>query len=301
MGGMPARILPDADLSFLVPVVNPGAQPLLLHVPVFRLSWRQLVDAQGTGLRRRFLIAMAVFAVALSACAGAPKFREHDYVRMESLFYAVEQELCRALAEIESDPRVSAELKAAGVDPASQYAKATVSLDLVRVLDADGSVTFVIPVTGGTFGTDFSGSLTQQKVVNTSVSVYYPFSELECGDSIHSPPPEIAGGLGLWQWVLNTTVALINVRETPAAYSYEVRFSIFKGASGRPTFGVSTGAFRLIGGSARLFGSEQITHTLNITVRDVSLGEAKDGGIPPNIRDELDREESLTILRRIRD
>jgi hypothetical protein len=37
-----------------------------------------------------------------------------------------------------------------------------------------------------------------------------------------------------------------------------------------------------------------------VTVRDVTLG-ADGKAVPPHIRDELDREESLTILRRIRE
>ena len=243
-----------------------------------------------------------IFAVlALASCAGAPKFQPHDYVRMESLFYAVEQELCRAIDEIESDEKTARALAEAGIDPKKQFAKATVGLQLVRIVNGDGSVDFVIPVTGGSFGTGFSGSLTGIKTVDTSVSVYYPFSELDCAGTLANPPPEIQGGLGLWQWVLNTTVALINVRETPAAYSYEVRFTISSGVGARPSFGIVTGPFTRLGGSLAVGASNQITHTLNITVRDVSLdaGEAP-RSVPAHIRDDLDREESLTILRRIR-
>lgn len=244
-----------------------------------------------------------LLAVVLAACAGAPKFQQRDYVRMESLFYAVEQELCRAIAEIEANEKTAAALALAGINPRNQYAKATVGLRLVRIVSGDGSVDFVIPVTGGSFATALTGSLRGSKIVDTSVSVYYPFSELECADALKDPPPEIAGGLGLWQWVLSTTVALINVRETPAAYSYQVRFSIYSRAGARPSFGLATGSFTRLGGSLAAGASNELTHTLNITVRDVSL-DADAGSrnaVPPGIRDELDREESLTILRRIRE
>lgn len=247
-----------------------------------------------------FALAMAV---SLAACVGTPKFHEQDYVRMESLFYAVEQELCRAIREIEANEKTATALAEAGIDPLKQFAKATVDLRLARVTNGDGSVDFVIPVTGGSFGTAFTGSLTGIKIVDTSVSVYYPFAELDCAGSLRNPPPEIAGGLGLWQWVLNTTVALINVRETPAAYSYQVSFTISAAAGARPSFGIVTGPFTRLGGSLALGASSTLTHTLNITVRDVSLDAAADGraGVPPNVRNDLDREESLTILRRIRE
>lgn len=250
---------------------------------------------------RATLASLALAAVA--SCAGAPKFHSRDYVRMESLFYAVEQELCRAVSEIESDEKTAAALAAAGIDPRQQYAKATVGLRLVRIVNGDGSIDFVIPVTGGSFAAGFNGALRGTKIVDTSVSVYYPFSELECEGALRNPPPEIAGGLGLWQWVLNTTVALINVRETPAAYSYQVRFAIYSSAGARPAFGIVTGPFTRLGGSLALGASNELTHTLSITVRDVSL-DAEGGrqrAVPPAIRDELDREESLTILRRIRE
>ncbi len=255
-------------------------------------------------MRRIAHFLMALFGtVVLAACAGAPKFQPRDYVRMESLFYAVEQELCRAIAEIEANEKTATALALAGIDPRQQYAKATVGLRLVRVVGADGRVSFVIPVTGGTFSTAVSGYLRGSKIVDTSVSVYYPFSELECGNTLKDPPPEIAGGLGLWQWVLNTTVALINVRETPAAYSYQVRFTITSGAGARPSFGIVTGSFTPLGGSFGADLSNELSHTLNITVRDVSLDAGAGGrkAVPPDIRDELDREESLTILRRIRE
>lgn len=246
---------------------------------------------------------VAGMAMALSSCAGAPKFSEPDYVRMESLFYAVERELCRAIAEIAADTRLTTALGEAGIDPLGQYAKATVSLRVVQVTGADGSVDFVIPITNGAFSAGFQGGISGQKLVDTSVSVYYPFAELECGNGLKNPPPEIEGGLGLWQWVLNTTVALINVRETPASYSYQASFSIFRRAGGRPSFAVATGPFTVLGGSLGLDASRELTHTLYVTVRDVSLGTGAGGAaaVPPAIRDELDREESLTILRRIRE
>lgn len=254
-------------------------------------------------MNRFYLAIIMVVSALLASCAGAPKFGARDYVRMESLFYAVEQELCRAVEEIEANPRTAAALAEAGIDPRNQYAKATVSLRLIRVVGADGSIDFLIPITNGSFATDFSGALSGEKVVDTSVSVYYPFSELECGSALKDPPPEIAGGLGLWQWVLNTTVALINVRETPASYSYQVNFSIFKRAGARPSFAVVTEPFSLLRGSLGLGASQQLTHSLNVTVRDVSLGTDADSraSVPPRIRDELDREESLTILRRLRE
>jgi hypothetical protein len=251
-------------------------------------------------LKRNLILPAIGAAVALSACAGAPKFREADYVRMESLFFAVEQELCRSLFEVTSNERLSAALAEAGIDPMNQYAKATVSLRLAQVTGIDGSVDFVIPITAGVAAAGLSAGVTGQKLVDTSVSVYYPFTELECADGPKNPPPAIEGGLGLWQWVLNTTVALINVRETPAAYSYQVTFSIFRDAGGRPSFSVATGTFPRLGGSLGVGASSEISHTLNVTVRDVTLG-ADGKAVPPHIRDELDREESLTILRRIRE
>lgn len=263
-----------------------------------------MVRFSGDRMRRaRWTIIAVLAALFLAACAGAPKFQQRDYVRMESLFYAVEQELCRAIAEIEANERTAAALALAGIDPRNQYAKATVGLRLVRLVNADGSVDFVIPVTGGSFATALSGSLRGVKTVDTSVSVYYPFQELECANILNDPPPEIAGGLGLWQWVLNTTVALINVRETPAAYSYQVRFAIYSSAGARPSFGIVTGPFTRLGGSLSVGASNELTHTLSITVRDVSLSTdaGQRGTVPPDIRDELDREESLTILRRIRE
>ena len=46
----------------------------------------------------------AVLVFALAGCASLPDFADEDYVKVESLFYTVEQELCEALVLIRRNP-----------------------------------------------------------------------------------------------------------------------------------------------------------------------------------------------------
>ena len=256
----------------------------------------------GMGKRGSRGIAAAFLALILAGCTTLPDFAERDFIKMESLFYSVEQELCESLALIKSEPGVAGKLRDAGVSIERQYAKVTAGLDLVKVLDAAGNATFVIPVNNGSAGLGLGATSRSVNTVRTTVSVYYPFAELECSGQIASPPERIAGGLGLKEWILNTTVALINVRETPAAYSYEVSFDVTRDARARPTISLATSGFTLIGGDLRLGGARKLTHWLSVTVRDVALIDAPagSGGIPTGVRDALDREEGLSILRRVK-
>jgi hypothetical protein len=250
-----------------------------------------------------WLAAVCAVVPALSSCTTLPDFSEQDYIRIESLFYTVEQELCESLALVKSDARVAARLAEAGVTVERQYAKATAGLELVKLLDAAGNATFVIPVNAGTAGLGIGAASRHVNSVRTTVSVYYPFSELECSGQIAQPPERIAGGLGLKEWVLNTTVALINVNETPAAYSYDVSFSVTRDGRARPTISLSTSGFRLIGGDLSLGAARELTHSLSVTVRDVAIEDApvRKGGVPAGIREALDREEGLAILRRVKE
>ncbi|RST84987.1 hypothetical protein EJC49_18075 [Aquibium carbonis] len=245
----------------------------------------------------------SVLAVVLSGCTTLPDFAERDFIKMESLFYSVEQELCESLALIKGEPGVAAKLREAGVSIDRQYAKVTAGLELMKVLDAGGNATFVIPVNNGNAGLGLGATSRRVNSVRTTVSVYYPFTELECTGQIANPPERIAGGLGLKEWILNTTVALINVRETPAAYSYEVSFDVTRDARARPTISLATSGFTLIGGDLSLGGARKLTHWLSVTVRDVALDDApaSRGGIPTGVRDALDREEGLAILRRVKE
>lgn len=249
------------------------------------------------------MIGSGVVAFALAGCTTLPDFAERDFIRMESLFYTVEQELCESLSLIKSEPGVAGKLEQAGVSIERQYAKVTAGLDLVKVLDAAGNATFVIPVNNGNAGLGLGATSRSVNTVRTTVSVYYPFAELECAGQIANPPERIAGGLGLKEWILNTTVALINVRETPAAYSYEVSFDVTRDARARPTLSLATSGFTLIGGDLSLGGARKLTHWLSVTVRDVELIDAPagSGGIPTGVRDALDREEGLAILRRVKE
>lgn len=246
---------------------------------------------------------VALAAVMLAGCTTLPDFAETDFVRMESLFYTVEQELCESLSLIKSEPGVSARLREAGIEIEGQYAKVTAGLELVKVLDAAGNSSFVIPVNHGSAGLGLGASSRRVNSVRTTVSVYYPFAELECSGQISDPPERIAGGLGLKEWILNTTVSLINVHETPAAYSYEVSFDVTRDARARPTISLATAGFTLIGGDLSLGGARKLTHWLSVTVRDVALIDAPagSGGIPTGVREALDREEGLTILRRVKE
>lgn len=256
----------------------------------------------GQGLWRTVGV-MAAVAVATASCTTLPDFSEGDYVKMESLFYTVEQELCESLALIKGEGRVAAKLAEAGVAIERQYAKATAGLELVKIVDAAGNATFVIPTDRGTAGLGLGASASTVNTVNTTVSVYYPFTELECSGEIADPPQRIAGGLGLKEWVLNTTVALINVHETPAAYSYDVSFEITRDARARPTISLATTGFTLIGGDLSLGRSGKLTHWLSVTIRDVAVdgGGRGGGGVPAGVREALDREEGLAILRRAKD
>ncbi|MDN2583407.1 hypothetical protein [Aquibium sp. ELW1220] len=257
----------------------------------------------GTRGAKAGTLAAALVGVVLAGCTALPDFAEHDYIRMESLFYTVEQELCESLALIKSEPGVSARLQEAGVAIEGQYAKVTAGLDLVKVLDAAGNASFVIPVNNGVAGLGLGATSRRVNSVRTTVSVYYPFAELECSGQIANPPERIAGGLGLKEWILNTTVSLINVHETPAAYSYDVSFDVTRDARARPTISLATSGFTLIGGDLSLGGARKLTHWLSVTVRDVALIDAPagSGGIPTGVRDALDREEGLAILRRVKE
>jgi len=245
----------------------------------------------------------ALLTAFLTGCTTLPDPVDGDFIRMESLFYTVEQELCESLALIKSEPGVAARLEEAGVAIEKQYAKVTAGLDLVKVVDAGGNASFVIPVNNGVAGLGFGGTNRAVNTVETTVSVFYPFAELECSGQIANPPERIAGGLGLKEWILNTTVALINVHETPAAYSYEVSFDVTRDARARPTISLATSGFTLIGGDLSLGGARKLTHWLSVTVRDVALTDAPagTGGIPNGVRDALDREEGLVILRRVKE
>jgi len=257
----------------------------------------------GTGKGVMGGLGAALLAMLLSGCTTLPDFAERDFIKMESLFYTVEQELCESLSLIKSEPGVAAKLAEAGVAVERQYAKVTAGLDLVKVLDAAGNATFVIPVNNGVAGLGLGVTSRSVNSVRTTVSVYYPFEELECSGQIASPPERIAGGLGLKEWILNTTVALINVRETPSAYSYDVSFDVTRDARARPTISLSTSGFNLIGGDLSLGGARKLTHWLSVTVRDVAVDDAPlgRGGIPTGVRDALDREEGLAILRRVKE
>ena len=256
----------------------------------------------GKGTHGSRGIAAAFLAMLLSACTTLPDFAERDFIKMESLFYSVEQELCESLSLIKSEPGIAAKLEEAGISLERQYAKVTSGLDLVKVVDAAGNATFVIPVNNGVAGLGLGATSRSVNTVRTTVSVYYLFTDLECAGQIASPPERIAGGLGLKEWILNTTVALINVRETPAAYSYEVSFDVTRDARARPTISLATSGFTLIGGDLSLGGARKLTHWLSVTVRDVAIDEtpAGHGGIPTVVRDALDREEGLAILRRVK-
>ncbi|QDZ02849.1 hypothetical protein FQ775_22125 [Nitratireductor mangrovi] len=245
-----------------------------------------------------------VLALAVAGCAQLPKFQERDYIKVEALFYTVEQELCEALAELKTEPRISERLREAGITVESQYAKVTAGLKLERILDTGGNASLVIPVDYGTAGLGLGAMRSHVNTVDTTVSVYYPFTELACSGEIPSPPERIAGGLGLREWILQTTVSLINVRETPAAYSYEISFAVITDKRARPSITLSTSNFSLIGGDLSLGAARELTHTLSVTIRDIALNEPAGtggAGVPDVVRDALDREESLTILRRIRD
>ncbi|MVA97955.1 hypothetical protein GN330_11935 [Nitratireductor sp. CAU 1489] len=256
-----------------------------------RLAWRGVL-LQG------------FFAIAVTGCASLPDFTDDDYVKVESLFYTVEQELCEALVLVKAEPRLAARLREAGITVGRQYAKATAGLKLVKIVDGGGNANFVIPITNGTAGLGVGANRRHVNTVDTTVSVYYPFTELACSGEIANPPARIAGGLGLKEWILQTTVALINVRETPAAYSYDVAFQLTQDGRARPAIAVATPGLSLLGADISFGAARQVTHTLSVTIRDVALDEAagKGGaGVPDVVRDALDREESLTILRRIRD
>jgi hypothetical protein len=257
----------------------------------------------GTGGAKPAAMMIGLTAALLSGCTTLPDFTERDFIKMETLFYSVEQELCESLALIKSEPGVSAKLREAGVAIEGQYAKVTAGLDLMKIVDAAGNASFVIPVNNGNAGLGLGATSRSVNSVRTTVSVYYPFAELECSGQLTDPPERIAGGLGLKEWILNTTVALINVRETPASYSYDVSFDVTRDARARPTISLATSGFTLIGGDLSLGGARKLTHWLSVTVRDVALTQAPagSGGTPAGVRDALDREEGLAILRRIKE
>lgn len=237
-------------------------------------------------------------SVALASCATAPRFTTAEHVKVESLFYTLEQELCEAVGDLGADPFVASKLREAGVTPDRQFAKATASLKLVRTTDASGEAAMVIPVTSGVASIGFGGGVTREDTVDTSVSVYYPFAELQC--SLADPPPRIAGGLGLREWIGATTRSLIRVEETPTAYSYEVSFEVTADGRVNPGISYSTPTFRVIGGELSAGVERAITHTLNVTVQTVAVQDAgRPQRVPAKVRDALDRQESLNALRHI--
>lgn len=236
--------------------------------------------------------------VLTAACAGAPQFTQTEYVETRDIFLAVENDLCKAIDFIESNPLAKAEILAAGLDYRRFVASVTVGLQVTEVTDAQGNVSIIVPVNTGTATLGVLAGRTRTHTRSTALKVYYPFGELDCQPFKAASSLRIAGHLGLTEWIGETTKVLIAIRETPVAYSYDVNFTIEGAVGAAPSFSILPSARPLFGG-AELTAGRALTHSLSVTVVEITPDAelAARSRIPPETRRRLERESDIQIIR----
>ncbi|MFZ1681331.1 MAG: hypothetical protein WAT70_09960 [Rhizobiaceae bacterium] len=246
---------------------------------------------------RRINAALGMLAF-LAGCAGAPAFLPEDYVETTEIFRAVERELCQAIAWVDSNPKVGGEVLAAGLDIRRFVASVTVGLSVEEVADGSGNAALMIPVATGLTGVGGSLGLTTVRARNTTLKVYYPFAELECGWEKPKPPTRVAGNLGLAEWIAQTTKVLIDIKETPVSYNYSVAFTVQNAAGIGPQFRVLPAGNTLNIG-AGLSGSRALTHSLHVSVVEIQPDAALAARykLSDETRRRLDRESEIEALR----
>lgn len=241
--------------------------------------------------------ALCMLAV-LAGCAGAPGFMPEDYVETTEIFRAVERELCEAIAWVDAHPAARSEVLAAGLDIRRFVASVTVGLAVEEVADGSGSAALMIPVATGLTGVSGSLGLTTVRTRSTTLKVYYPFAELECGWDKPKPPTRIAGNLGLSEWITQTTKVLIDIRETPVSYNYSVEFTVQNAAGIGPQFRVLPAGNTLSIGTG-LSGSRALTHSLHVSVVEIQPDAALAARykLSDETRRRLDRESEIEVIR----
>lgn len=243
-------------------------------------------------------LALVFAGLALSGCAGAPAFTRADYVETKDILRAIEAELCAAVEWVETTPDVRAGVLAAGLDIRNFVASATVGLAVAVQTDASGQAGLVVPVSLGTTGVSASLGTEVLRTRETTLTVYFPFAELECDAPPVAGAHRIAGSLGLADWIKETTKILFSINEAPVSYSYGVGFTLTNSAGAGPTFSIVPGTSNL-GGGASLGVTRELTHSLSVTVVEIRPDSelAARYRIPDETRRRLDRAADIEAIR----
>lgn len=237
-------------------------------------------------------------AILLSGCAGAPSFTRTDYVETRDILAGIEGELCEVVAWVDGTPDIKAGVLAAGLDIRQFVASATVGLSVAVSTGASGDAELAVPVSMGSVGgSAFLGSSTT-RTRDTTLTVYYPFSELECDKPGVSGTRRIAGNLGLADWIKETTKTLFIANETPVSFSYGVSFTLTNSAGIGPTFQILAGASP-VAGELGLRASRGLTHSLSVTVVEIRPDSelAARYRIPDETRRRLERASDIEAIR----
>lgn len=245
--------------------------------------------------------AIAILAIAgsvLSGCAGAPAFTRADYVETKDILRAIENELCEAVDWVESTPDIRAGVLAAGLDIRRFVASATVGLSVAVQNGASGNARLVIPVTTGLTGLSASLGAEAVRTRETTITVYFPFAELECDAPAVTEARRIAGNLGLADWIRETTKILFSVNESPVSFSYAVGFTLTSTAEAGPTFSLLPGSMP-VSASAGLIAARELTHSLSMTVVEIRPDSelAARYRIPDETRRRLERAADIEAIR----
>lgn len=242
--------------------------------------------------------ALGLTGLALSGCAGAPAFTKADYVETRDILAAIEGELCDVVSWVEETPAVRAGILSAGLDIRQFVASATVGLSVAVANGANGQAGLAVPVSlGSVGGSGFLGTGTVRTRM-TTLTVYYPFNELECDKPEIAGPRRIAGNLGVADWIRQTTQTLFMVNETPVSFSYGVGFTLTNTAGVGPTFQLVSGLSPVSGG-IDLRATREVSHTLSLTVVEIRPDSelAARYRIPDETRRRLERAADIEAIR----
>lgn len=243
-------------------------------------------------------LALALAGMMLSGCAGAPAFTRTDFVETKDILRSIESELCSAVGWVETTPDIRAGVLAAGLDIRNFVASVTVGLAVAVQTGASGDAGLVVPVSLGSAGVSASLGSEVLRTRETTLTVYYPFSELECDAPPIAGAHRIAGNLGLADWIKETTKILFSINESPVSYSYGVGFTLTNTAGVGPSFSIVPGTSNLVGG-ARLGATRELMHSLSVTVVEIRPDSelAARYRIPDETRRRLERAADIEAIR----
>ena len=195
-------------------------------------------------IRLKFLAAIApLFA---TSCTSVPAFEKEDYVHVADVLYSVECELKESVDYLAKYFPFAKK----------QLVQVIYQLRVAESGGGDGDALIVVPIHNGTFSVGFTASLSTGATRDTSLTVQYETSNLQCPDhhGKKDAPVRIEGGLGLTNWLVRTSQALAQADETPIGMTYSVGFDVLVGGSVTPRFGIAKPSGHQYGGGLQVSG-----------------------------------------------